>query len=100
MALLIYSKAFNRAVREDLLSRVIYKGLSVAYAQWRLALLSCRKVNMQIILGRGRQLPLRPGLTQVTFRSALLFLLSIYELRRVVPYNVEVVMFAPIDVSL
>ncbi len=84
-------------MREDPLSRVIYKGLSVAYAQWRLALLCCRKVN---ILGRGRQLPLRPGLTQVAIRSALLFLLSIYELRRVVPYNVEVVMFANIDVSL
>ncbi len=84
-------------MREDLLSRVIYKGLSVAYAQWRLAVLCCGKVN---ILGRGRQLPLRPGLTQVAFRSPLLFLLSIYELRRVVPYNVEVVMFAPIDVSL
>ncbi len=59
-----------------------------------------KSVNMQIILGSGRHLPLRPGLTQVAFRSPLLFLLSIYELRRVAPYIVEVVMFAHIDVSL
>ncbi len=61
--------------------------------------LSNRKAKVQINGDRGRQLPLRQGLPQVSVLSSLLFLLYIDDLRRVIPENVEVAMFAD-DISL
>ncbi len=64
LALLDYSKAFDRVWREDLLIRAIGNGLPISYAQWLRDFLSNRKAKVQINGDRGRQLPLRQGLPQ------------------------------------
>ncbi len=77
----------------------IEKGLPISYAQWLRDFLSNRKAKVQINGDRGRQLPLRQGLHQGSVLSPLLFLLYNDDLRRVIPENVDVAMFAD-DVSL
>ncbi len=94
-----YSKAFDRVWREALLIRAIDKGLPIAYAQWLRDFLSNRNAKVRINGDRGRQLPLRQGLPQGSVLSPLPFLLYIDDLRRVIPKNVEVGLFAD-DVSL
>ncbi len=64
LALLDYSKAFDRVWREDLLIREIDKGHPISYAQWLRDFLSNRKAKVQINGDRGRQLPLHQGLPQ------------------------------------
>ncbi len=61
LALLDYSKAFDRVWREDLLIRAIDKGLPISYAQWLREFFSNRKAKVQINRYRGRRLPLRQG---------------------------------------
>ncbi len=95
LALLHYSKAFDRGWREDLLIRAIDKGLLIAYAQWLCDFLSNKKAKVQINGDRRRQLSLRQGIPQGAVLSPLLFLLYIDDL----PENVEVAMFAD-NVSL
>ncbi len=53
LALLDYSKAFDRVWREDLLIRAIDKGLPIACAQWLRDFLSSRKAKVQINGDRG-----------------------------------------------
>ncbi len=48
LALLDYSKAFDRVWREDLLIKAIDKGLPIAYAHWLRDVLSSRKAKVQI----------------------------------------------------
>ncbi len=106
LALLDYSKAFDRVWREDLLISAIDKGLPISYAQWLRDFPSNIKAKVQVNGDRGRQLPLRQLLSQGSVLSPLLSLLYIGGLRRFMPKHVEVAMFAdssaatPINKSL
>ncbi len=91
--------AFDRIWKEDLLIRAVNKRFPIAYAQWLRDILSNRKAKEQINGDRDRQLPLRQGLPQESVLSPLLFLLYTDDLRRVIPENVVVAMFAD-NVSL
>ncbi len=53
LTLLEYSKAFDRVWREDLLIRIIDKGLPIAFAQWLRGFLSNKKAKVQINGDRG-----------------------------------------------
>ncbi len=53
VALLDYSKAFDRVWRKDLLIRAIDKGLPITYAQWLREFPSNRKAKVKIHGDRG-----------------------------------------------
>ncbi len=81
LTILDYSKAFDRVWREDLLIRAVNEGLPITCAQ------------------KGQSAEQRQGLPQGSVLSPLLSLLYIDDLRRVIPENMEVAVFAE-DVSL
>ncbi len=99
MALLDFSKAFDRVWREELLLAASSKGLPIPFARWLRDFLSNRTARVQINGERGDSAPLRQGLPQGGVLSPLLFLLNIDDLRSVVPETVKVALFAD-DVPL
>ncbi len=99
MALLDFSKAFDRVWREELLLAASSKGLPTSFAHWLRDFLSNRTARVQINGERGDSAPLRQGLPQGAVLSPLLFLLYIEDLRSVVPETLMVALFAD-DFSL
>ncbi len=94
MALIDFSKAFDRVWREELLLAASSKGLPIPFARWLRGVLSNRIARAQINGERGGSAPLRQGLPQGTVLFLLLFLLYIDDLRSVVPETVKVTLFA------
>ncbi len=99
LALLDFSKVFDRIWKEDLLLRAVDKGLPLTLAKWLRDFPSNRQTRVQINREQGLSVPLQQGLPLGSVLSPLLFLLYINNLKTVVPNCVEVTMFAD-DVSL
>ncbi len=94
MALLDFSKAFDRVWREELLLAASPKVLPIPFALWLRDFLSNRTARVQINVERGDSAPLRQGLPQGAVLSPLLFLLYIDDLRSVVPEMVKVALIS------
>ena len=99
LALLDFSKAYDRVWKNDLLNTLLLKGVSTRIVRWVAGFLSNRlaKVRLNGILSRPQVL--REGLPQGSVLSPLLFLFFIDSLRDSVPAGVEVSLYAD-DVAL
>ncbi len=85
MALLDFSKAVDRAWREDLLLAEYSKSLPTPFALWLRDYLSNRAARDQENSERVDSAPVRNGLPQGAVLSPLLFLLCVDDLFSVVP---------------
>ncbi len=99
MALLDFSKAFDRVWRDELLLEASSRAFRSASPLWLRDFLLNRTARVQISGESGDSAPLRQGFPQGAVLSPLLFLLYIDGLRSVVPETVKVALFAD-DVSL
>ena len=99
MALLDYSKAYDRVWREELVVTALDQGVPPTYVKWIFSFLSDRWAKAQVNGEVGRARPMRQGLPQGSVLSPFLFLIYINSLRDVLPQEVKPGLYAD-DVSL
>ena len=96
MALLDYSKAYDRVWREDLLLTMLDKGVPYQMVKWVRAFLQNRRARVKVKNTLGKSFAIHQGLPQgaVLSVSPLLFLLFIDDLSTVVPVHTDPSLFA------
>ena len=94
MALLDYSKAFDRVWIEDLLSDMIDLGVPMQIMLWVRAFLFNRRAVAQVNNTTSRSVPMRQGLPQGSVLSPLLFLFYINTMESVIPEDIDKALFA------
>tara|TARA_B110001454_G_scaffold192176_1_gene192306 strand:+ start:1042 stop:4992 length:3951 start_codon:yes stop_codon:yes gene_type:complete len=99
MALLDYSKAYDRTWRERLLSKLHDYGTPRQMTRWIAAFLRTRTAEVVINGTKSKRVRLKQGLPQGSVLSPLLFILFINDITKDIPADVESPLFAD-DASL
>ena len=99
LALLDFSKAYDKVWRERLYGRLLDSGVPIHYVLWIKGFLTNRLAKVRINGETGGSVLLRQGLPQGSVLSPLLFLFFIDTLRACVPQSLHVSMYAD-DVAL
>ena len=99
MALLDYSKAYDRTWRERLLLKISELGAPQQIIRWISAFLRTRTAEVNINNTLSKRVRMKQGLPQGSVLSPLLFLLYINDIGKDVPEEVEHLLFAD-DASL
>ena len=99
MALLDYSKAYDRTWRERLLLKISQLGAPQQMIRWISAFLTTRTAEVSINNTLSKRVRMKQGLPQGSVLSPLLFLLYINDIGQDVPEDVEHLLFAD-DASL
>ena len=99
LALLDFSKAYDKVWRADLFHAMLEKGVPPRYVRWLKGFLSNRQARVRLDGGVSRTRLFREGLPQGSVLSPLLFLFVIDSLRARLPRGAEISMFAD-DVAL
>ena len=94
MALLDYSKAFDRVWIEDLLNDMLDLGIPMKIMKWVRAFLFNRRAVAQVNNTTSSSVAMRQGLPQGSVLSPLLFLFYINGLEGVIPEGVDKALFA------
>jgi len=99
MALLDYSKAYDRTWKERLLSKLHDYGTPRQMTRWIEAFLRTRTAEVVINGTRSKRVRMKQGLPQGSVLSPLLFILFINDITKDIPADVESPLFAD-DASL
>ena len=94
MALLDYSKAYDRTWRERLLSKLHDNGTPRQMTRWIAAFLRTRTAEVVINGTRSSRVRMKQGLPQGSVLSPLLFLIFINDVTKVIPADVESPLYA------
>ena len=94
LALLGYSKAYDKVWREALLDKLISIGLPRRYTVWLAGFFRNRLASVRVAGRRGRRILFRQGLPQGSVLSPLLFLFFVNDVKSVVPERVFVSLYA------
>jgi hypothetical protein len=99
LALLDYSKAYDRVWREELVLMMADMGIPAGITRWVWSFLQNRQANVSFNNTECRRRPIRQGLPQGSVLAPLLFLIYIDSVSKVIPAGVNLAMYAD-DVSL
>ena len=94
LAMLDYSKAYDRVWRQELLHEMIDKGVPNQMVRWFRAFLQDRSAQVLYNGALSKKVFLRQGLPQGAVSSPLLFLFYINGLNEVIPENTDIALFA------
>ena len=94
LALLDFSKAYDRVWREDLLNTLLLKGISTRMVRWVAGFINNREAKVRLNGTLSRPQVLRQGLLQGSVLSPLLYLFVIDSLRDCIPVGVECSLYA------
>jgi hypothetical protein len=94
LALLDFSKAYNKVWRADLLATMLRKGVPVLYVWWMQGFLSNRQARVCLNRAYSRSWVIREGVPQESVLAPLLFLFVINYLQDRLPRGVHSSLFA------
>lgn len=94
LALLDYSKAFDKVWRTELFDQMLAMGIPKRYIAWCNGFLRNRQANVRINGTKSRFHKLDQGLPQGAVLSPLLFTLYINRIRKILPAGVFISMYA------
>jgi hypothetical protein len=99
LALLDFSKAYNKVWRADLLAMMLRKGVPVCFVRWIQGFLFNRQARVRLNRAYSRTWAMREGMPQGSVLAPLLFLFVIDDLQDRLPKGVHSSLFAD-DFSL
>jgi hypothetical protein len=94
LALLDFSKAYNKVWRADLLATILRKGVPVRYVRWIQGFLSNRQARVRLNRAYSQTWAMREGVPQGSVLAPLLFLFVIDDLQDCLPEGVHSSLFA------
>jgi hypothetical protein len=94
LALLDFSKAYNKDLQVDLLATMLRKLVPVRYVRWIQGFLSNRQARVCLNRAYNQTLVMREGMPQGSVLAPLLFLFVINDLQVCLPEGVHSILFA------
>jgi hypothetical protein len=94
LALLNFSKAYDKVWRADFLATMLKKGVPVRYVQWIQGFLSNRQARVRLSRAYSRTWAMREGVPQGSVLAPLLFLFVMDDLQDCLPEGVHSSLFA------